>query len=75
MSSALAWTSLIEARGPAVSASRLMNSARLFEKQGRSSKAVELYRRVLRAEPGHRGATARLAIMRAKAVATFRSIE
>ena len=72
---ALAWTSLIEARGPAVSASRLMNSARLFEQQGRSDKAVELYRRVLRAEPGHSAATARLAIMRAKAVATFRSIE
>jgi hypothetical protein len=74
LASALAWTSLIEARGPAVSASRLMNSARLFEQQGRSVKAVELYRRVLRAEPGHSGATVRLAIMRAKAVATFRSI-
>ncbi len=75
LASALAWTSLIEARGPAVSASRLMNSARLFEKQGRTSKAVELYRRVLRAEPGHRGASVRLAIMRAKAVATFQSIQ
>lgn len=75
LASALAWTSLIEARGPAVSASRLMNSARLFEQQGRTSKAVELYRRVLRAEPGHRGASVRLAIMRANAVATFRSIQ
>jgi len=75
LASALAWTSLIEARGPAVSASRLMNSARLFEKQGRSSKAVELYRRVLRAEPGHTGATAALVNMRAKAVAVLRSTE
>ncbi len=52
-----------------------MNSARLFEQQGRTLKAVELYRRVLRAEPTHMGATARLATIRAKAVATLRSTQ
>ena len=73
LATALAWTSLLEARGPKVSTSRLMRSARLFEQQGRVLNAVELYRRVLRAEPDHLQAATRLAQMRAAAEAVLRA--
>ena len=73
MATAMAWTSLLEARGPKVSTSRLMRSARLFEQQGRVLNAVELYRRVLRAEPDHLQAATRLARMRAGAEALLRA--
>ena len=61
LTTAVAWTSLLEAREARVSNSRLLISALLFEKQGRVAKAVEMYRQVLQADPGHRAAASRLA--------------
>ena len=75
LATAVAWTSLLEARGSNVSASRVMASARLFEQQGRVLKAAELYRQVLRANPAHREAAYRLSRMRSNAAALLASTE
>lgn len=75
LATAVAWTSLLEARGSTVSASRVMASARLFEQQGRVLKAAELYRQVLRANPAHREAAYRLSRMRSNAAALLASTE
>jgi len=61
----LAWTSLLGARDADSSVPRMMNAARLFERQGRHSKAAEMYRRVLRLAPGNEYAAKRLNALRA----------
>ena len=53
LGSAAIWSSLLEARGTSIPTSRIMQSAQLFEQQGRLGKAAELYRRVLAANPRH----------------------
>lgn len=60
-----AWTSLLGARDTDLSVPRMMNAARLFERQGRQLKAAEMYRRVLRAAPGNVYAAKRLNVLRA----------
>ena len=75
LATAVAWTSLLEARGPHASTWRLMRSAQLFERQGRVVKAVELYQQILRVEPGHNWAATRLAKIRAAAEVTLRATQ
>ena len=62
LGSAAIWSSLLEARGTSIPTSRIMQSAQLFEQQGRLGKAAELYRRVLAANP--RNVQARLSLER-----------
>ncbi len=61
---ALAWTSILAARDTEASVTRMMNSARLFERQGRQLKAAEMYRRVLHSAPGNEYAAKRLDALR-----------
>ena len=65
LATTFAWTSLLGARDTELSVPRMMNAARLFERQGRQLKAAEMYRRVLRAAPGNAYASKRLKALRA----------